>query len=55
MDLGGNSIEWSYDSGSYYGWTGASWEGHEYPFWWTGLLDQLEKYGKGGARCMRLK
>jgi hypothetical protein len=56
MDLGGNMIEWSTTTGgAYYGWTGASWEGHAYPRLWTSGLDRLDKYGKGGSRCMRLQ
>ena len=55
MDLGGNMIEWSQVSGTWRGWTGASFEGHLYPRAWTGGINYLDKYGKGGSRCMRLK
>jgi hypothetical protein len=56
MDLGGNMIEWStVAGGAYFGWTGGSWEGHIYPRLWTSPLDRLDKYGKGGSRCMRLQ
>jgi hypothetical protein len=55
MDLGGNMIEWSYEGGVFYGWTGASWEGHEYPRLWSSVLDLLDKYGKSSARCIRLR
>jgi hypothetical protein len=54
MDLGGNMIEWSFDT-TYRGWTGSSFEGHVYPRAWTGGIYALDKYGKGGTRCMRLK
>ena len=55
MDMGGNMIEWSQANGVWYGWTGSSFEGHFYPRLWTSVLNYLDKYGKGGARCMRLK
>lgn len=55
MDLGGNMIEWSQLNGTWRGWTGSSFEGHVYPRQWTGTINFLDKYGKGGARCMRLK
>jgi hypothetical protein len=55
MDLGGNMIEWSQNAGAYYGWTGASFEGHVYPRMWTSAVYFLDKYGKGDGRCMRLK
>lgn len=55
MDLGGNMIEWSQLNGTWRGWTGASFEGHVYPRAWTGTIQYLDKYGKGGSRCMRLK
>jgi len=55
MDLGGNMIEWSQVGGTWRGWTGASFEGHRYPRAWTGTINYLDKYGKGGSRCMRLK
>jgi len=56
MDLGGNMIEWSHNgAGQYYGWTGASFEGHLYPRSWNSALAFMDKYGKGGARCMRLE
>lgn len=55
MDLGGNMIEWSQVNGTWRGWTGSSFEGHVYPRAWTGTINYLDKYGKGGARCMRLK
>lgn len=55
MDLGGNMIEWSQLNGTWRGWTGSSFEGHVYPRQWTGSINYLDKYGKGGARCMRLK
>jgi hypothetical protein len=56
MDLGGNMIEWSSGAvGAYKGWTGASWEGHVYPRSWASDVDRMDKYGKGGARCMRLQ
>jgi hypothetical protein len=55
MDLGGNMIEWSQNAGAYYGWTGASFEGHDYPRMWTSAVYFLDKYGKGDGRCMRLK
>ncbi len=54
-DLGGNMIEWSQANGAYRGWTGSSWEGHNYPRAWTGGIYFLDKYGKGSTRCMRLK
>jgi hypothetical protein len=54
MDLGGNMIEWSFDT-TYRGWTGSSFEGHVYPRAWTGGIYALDKYGKGGTRCMRLR
>ena len=37
------------------GLTGASFEGHLYPREWTSNIYYLDKYGKGGTRCMRLK
>jgi len=55
MDLGGNMIEWSQVGGTWRGWTGSSFEGHRYPRAWTGGINYLDKYGKGGSRCMRLK
>jgi len=55
MDLGGNMIEWSQVGGTWRGWTAASFEGHLYPRAWTGTIQSLDKYGKGGSRCMRLK
>lgn len=55
MDLGGNMIEWSNTNGNIYGWTGSSFEGHVYPRMWTGGVYFLDKYGKGGSRCMRLR
>ncbi len=55
MDLGGNMIEWSQVSGTIRGWTGSSFEGHFYPRAWTGNVYFLDKYGKGGTRCMRLR
>jgi hypothetical protein len=56
MDLGGNMIEWSHDgNGGYFGWTGASFEGHIYGRAWSTALVFMDKYGKGGTRCMRLK
>ena len=55
MDLGGNMIEWSQVGGTWRGWTGSSFEGHLYPRAWTGTIQYLDKYGKGGSRCMRLK
>ena len=56
MDLGGNMIEFSHDTaGAYFGWTGSSFEGHVYPRRWDYALVFMDKYGKGGARCMRLK
>jgi hypothetical protein len=55
MDLGGNMIEWSQVNGTWRGWTGSSFEGHRYPRQWTGTINPLDKYGKGGSRCMRLK
>ncbi|HRG96903.1 MAG TPA: hypothetical protein PLR99_11690 [Polyangiaceae bacterium] len=58
MDLGGNMIEWSANTagaGTYHGWTGSSFEGHVYPRSWGGGINILDKYGKGGARCMRLR
>ena len=54
-DLGGNMIEWSQVNGTWRGWTGASFEGHLYPRAWSGNINYLDKYGKGGSRCMRLK
>jgi hypothetical protein len=47
-------IEWSFDT-TYRGWTGSSFEGHVYPRAWTGGIYALDKYGKGGTRCMRLR
>lgn len=55
MDLGGNMIEWSGGNNLYYGWTGASFEGHRYPRSWGGGIYYLDKYGKGGSRCIHLK
>jgi hypothetical protein len=55
MDLGGNLIEWSQVNGTWRGWTGSSFEGHRYPRAWTGNIQYLDKYGKGGSRCMRLR
>lgn len=55
MDLGGNFIEWSFNSSNYYGWTGGSWEGHDYGPSRSSLLNVMDKYGKGGARCMRYR
>lgn len=55
MDLGGNLIEWNFNAGAYYGWTGSSFEGHYYPRLWTTAVYYLDKYGKGGVRCMRLR
>jgi len=56
MDLGGNMLEFSQYNGGWYGWTGSSWEGHLAgygPLWTTGV-NFVDKYGKTGARCMRL-
>lgn len=55
MDLGGNMIEWSNNNGTFHGWTGSSFEGHNYPRQWNGTIVPVDKYGKGGARCMRLR
>jgi hypothetical protein len=57
MDLGGNMLEWSQHAGAWYGWTGSSFEGHlaGYGPLWTSGVYYLDKYGKGGARCMRLQ
>ena len=55
MDLGGNMIEWSQNGTAFRGWTGASFEGHNYPRTWTSAIYFLDKYGKGSTRCMRLK
>ena len=55
MDLGGNMIEWSGGSNQYYGWTGSSFEGHRYPRMWSPGIYFLDKYGKGGSRCIHLK
>ncbi len=56
MDLGGNMLEWSIvpSDGIYRGWNGTSFEGHIYGLVSWGL-NPLDKYGKGGTRCMRLK
>ncbi len=48
-------IEWSLSGGSYFGWTGSSFEGHYYPRMWTSSVYYLDKYGKGSTRCMRLR
>jgi hypothetical protein len=32
-----------------------SFDGHVYPRAWTTPLVFMDKYGKGGARCMRLR
>jgi hypothetical protein len=55
MDLGGNMIEWNVQGGAYNGWTGSSFEGHYYPRLWNSAVYFLDKYGKGSARCMRLR
>jgi hypothetical protein len=55
MDMGSNMIELSQTSGSVFGWFGSSWEGHVYPRGWDYAADRMEKYGKSGARCMRLR
>ncbi|MFO0664074.1 MAG: hypothetical protein U0174_08985 [Polyangiaceae bacterium] len=55
MDLGGNMIEWSGGNNVYYGWTGSSFEGHVYPRSWSPGIYFLDKYGKGGSRCIHLK
>jgi hypothetical protein len=55
MDLGGNMLEWMQLNGLYYGWSGASFEGHHYGRSGDSGLYFLDKYGKGSARCMRLK
>ncbi len=55
MDLGGNMIEWSQVGGAWAGWTGSSFEGHVYPRSWSPTVYFLDKYGKGGSRCMRLQ
>ena len=57
MDLGSNMLEWSYNGTAYAGWTGSSFEGHlsGYGATWGGGIYFLDKYGKGGTRCMRLK
>jgi len=54
MDVGGNMLEFSQYNGGWYGWTGSSWEGHLYPRSWTTSVYFVDKYGKTGARCMRL-
>jgi hypothetical protein len=55
MDLGGNMLEWSQNGGGWFGWTGSSFEGHFYGRTWDSAVYYVDKYGKGGARCMRLK
>lgn len=55
MDLGGNMIEFSWKSGTWRGWTGSSFEGHNYGKAGNSTPYFLDKYGKGGARCMRLR
>jgi hypothetical protein len=55
MDLGGNMVEWSQNAGGWFGWTGASFEGHFYGRKWDTAVLYVDKYGKGGARCMRLE
>ena len=55
MDMGGNMLEWMQTGGNFYGWSGSSFEGHNYQRSGNSLLYFLDKYGKGSARCMRLK
>lgn len=55
MDLGGNMLEWSTTAGEYFGWTGSSFEGHYQSRNWTNPVVHIDKYGKAGARCMRLR
>jgi hypothetical protein len=55
MDLGGNMLEWSQANGAFWGWTGASFEGHNYNRQWASAINVWDKYGKGTSRCFRLK
>jgi hypothetical protein len=55
MDMGGNMLEWMQHGGLYFGWSGSSFEGHHYGRSGDSTLYFLDKYGKGSARCMRLK
>lgn len=55
MDLGGNMIELVHDGDSFRGYTGGSWEGHAYGRAMGSNVIPYDKYGKTGARCMRLR
>jgi hypothetical protein len=58
MDLGGNMLEWSHNAaGQYFGWKGSSFEGHAPSSYGTQVYNLwfLDKYGKAGSRCIRLR
>ncbi len=55
MDLGGNMIEVVANGANFAGYAGASWEGHSYGRAMGSNVVAYDKYGKTGARCMRLR
>ena len=55
MDLGGNMIEVVANGTAFTGYAGASWEGHSYGRAMSSNVVAYDKYGKTGARCMRLR
>ncbi|MBX3218427.1 MAG: hypothetical protein KF850_40855 [Labilithrix sp.] len=55
MDLGGNMIEVVANGATFAGYGGASWEGHSYGRAMGSTVVAYDKYGKTGARCMRLR
>ncbi|MBX3223676.1 MAG: hypothetical protein KF795_24400 [Labilithrix sp.] len=55
MDLGGNMIEVVANGATFSGYAGASWEGHSQGRAMGGTVVAYDKYGKTGARCMRLR
>lgn len=55
MDLGGNMIEVVANGTAFAGYAGASWEGHTHGRGMGTNIVVYDKYGKTGARCMRLR
>ncbi|MBN9164197.1 MAG: hypothetical protein J0I07_24750 [Myxococcales bacterium] len=55
MDFGGNMIEVVQNGTAFSGYAGGSWEGHESGRAMNGAVVAYDKYGKTGARCMRLR
>ncbi len=63
MDMGSNMLELAQREGAMVGRFGSSWEGHVFPRGWdvnsvstnTIVPELMDKYGKIGARCMRIR